>query len=234
MGLAGNARPRRDVGEGAIAVVVEEVVPLAVRVLGAVEDVRLDEDVEPAVAVVVAEGGHGAGVRHIEAVGVRHLLERAVALVDVEEVRRVEPADIDVQETVIVEVVHDHAAGISICGETSGGSDIQETSQVLFRRKDRGRNQKLFGNLGWIFTRGHVGQIQQPLQLRIGRVVLQAPAQKRNGFLHIGTLCIEHSWVRRKDQSIIDNGIYGRVHKSTPMQVAYSQHFFHMPRHGVV
>ena len=46
--LARDAGPLSHVREGAVAVVVEEVVPLAVRVQVVVEQVRLDEDVEAA------------------------------------------------------------------------------------------------------------------------------------------------------------------------------------------
>jgi hypothetical protein len=100
----GDAGPVRHVGERAVAVVVEEIIPLALRMGRRVEHIGLDEDIEPAVAIVVAEVGHDAAVRHVEPVRVRLLLERAVALVDVEQVRRIEPADVDVQQPVIVHV----------------------------------------------------------------------------------------------------------------------------------
>ena len=41
---------------------------------------------------------------HVEPVRVRLLLERAIALVDVEQVRRIEPADVDVEQPVVVHV----------------------------------------------------------------------------------------------------------------------------------
>ena len=103
-------RPRGDtgavrhVGERAVAVVVEEIVPLTLRMGRRIKHIGLDEDIEPAVAIVVAEVGHDAGVVHVEPVRVRLLLERAVALVDVEQVWRIEPAHVDVEQAVIVYV----------------------------------------------------------------------------------------------------------------------------------
>src|SRR5690606_20748684 len=52
----------RDVGEGAVAVVAVKAVGLAVGLRGGIEQVGLDEDIEPAIAIVVAERGHAAGV----------------------------------------------------------------------------------------------------------------------------------------------------------------------------
>jgi len=57
---------------------------------------RRDIDIEPAVAVVVGECRHHAGIADIESVRMSHLLERPIALVDIEEIRRVEPANIDI------------------------------------------------------------------------------------------------------------------------------------------
>jgi hypothetical protein len=71
---------------------------------GVIEQVGRYVDIEPAVAVVVAEGRHDARVLHVETVGVGHLLERPVALVDVEQVRGVEAADVDVEQSVVVDV----------------------------------------------------------------------------------------------------------------------------------
>src|SRR5271166_2922983 len=91
------------VGESSVAVVVEEIVPLAVRMAG-VQQVGLDEDVEEPVAVVVAEGRHHGRVLYRESPGLGLLPERAVTLVDVEEVRGAEAADINVEEPVVVDV----------------------------------------------------------------------------------------------------------------------------------
>ena len=102
--IAADAGPIGHVGERAVPVVSEKIVPLALRVGRGVQQVRLDEDIEEAVAVEVAEGGHDGGVLYCQAARRRLLPERAVTLVDVEEVRRVEPADIDVQEPVVVHI----------------------------------------------------------------------------------------------------------------------------------
>ena len=44
--------------EGAVAIVVEKIAALAVRMPGVVEQVGRDVDIEPAIAVVVAKGRH--------------------------------------------------------------------------------------------------------------------------------------------------------------------------------
>ena len=53
--LAGDAGAVGHVGEGAVAVVVKKIIALAVRMAALFEQVGLDVDIEPAVAVVVAE-----------------------------------------------------------------------------------------------------------------------------------------------------------------------------------
>ena len=93
-----------DVAERAVAVVVKQIVALALRAGGRVAEVRLDVYVEPAVAVVVDEVTHAARVDDGESALGRLVLERAVALVDVELVWRVEPADVKVEQTVVVHV----------------------------------------------------------------------------------------------------------------------------------
>src|ERR1039457_136885 len=104
LALPGDAGALRDIREGPVSVVVEQVVSLALRVHAGVLQVGLDENAQPAVPVVVAEGGHAARVLHIQPVGMGHLPEGPVPLVDVEEVRGSEAADIDVQPAAVVYV----------------------------------------------------------------------------------------------------------------------------------
>ena len=92
------------VGERTVAVVVVEVVALAVGPALRVEDVGLDVDVEPAVAIVITERRHVARVVQREAAGGRLLGEGAVALVDIEEIGRTEAADVEVEPPVVVHV----------------------------------------------------------------------------------------------------------------------------------
>src|SRR5664280_3721365 len=64
----------------------------------------LNKDVEPAVAVVIEKDRHAAGVLDVEPVSMGHLLEGAIALVDIKQIGRVEPADVDIQQPVVVHV----------------------------------------------------------------------------------------------------------------------------------
>jgi len=83
---------------------MEKITALAIRMLGAVEQIGGDVDIEPAVAVVVAKRRHDGRILHVEPVGVGHLLERPVPLVDIEQIRGVVPADIDIQPAIVVHV----------------------------------------------------------------------------------------------------------------------------------
>ena len=103
-GFAGDAGAVGHVREGAVAVVVKQITALPVGCRPRCQQVGRDVDIEPAVAIVVAERRHDRGILHGQAVGVGLLLEGAVALVDVEQIRRVEPADIDVEQPVVVHV----------------------------------------------------------------------------------------------------------------------------------
>ena len=106
--LAADPGPLGHIGERSIAVVVEEAPALAVRMLRVVEEIGGNIDIEPAVAVVVAKGRHDGRIHQIQPVGVGHLLERPVPLVDIEEIRGVPPADINVQEPVVIHVGKGH------------------------------------------------------------------------------------------------------------------------------
>src|SRR5664279_5148799 len=63
-----------------------------------------NENIEPAIPVIVAKGRHDGRILYVQSVGMGHFLEGPVALVDVEEIRRIPPTDIDVQQTVVVDV----------------------------------------------------------------------------------------------------------------------------------
>ena len=104
LGFATDSRPLGHVREGAVAVVVKEIPALAVRMIAVIQQIGRNINIEPSVAIVVAEGGHAARILHIQSISVGHFLEGPVALVDVEQVWGVEPAHIDVQQPVVVDV----------------------------------------------------------------------------------------------------------------------------------
>src|SRR5258708_15481879 len=79
-------------------------VALSVRMRGSVEQVGLDEHVEPSVTVVVAKSSHDRCIHHSQTTGDGFFLEGAITLVDVEQIGGVVPADIDVQQPVIIHV----------------------------------------------------------------------------------------------------------------------------------
>ncbi len=117
-----------DVGERAVVVVVIQVIALTVGSRLGVEQVGLDVDVEPAVAVVVRPGAHAAGIVEIEARGMCAFRECAIALVEVEQVGRREPADVKVKAAVIVDVDECRALlpGVTRTGDTGLGGDVLE------------------------------------------------------------------------------------------------------------
>ncbi len=98
-----------DIGEGAVAVVVEQVSRAPLRGLGKIEDVGDDVAVEETVAVIIGEHGMNAGVRDIEAIVVGAFGERSVAIVDEQQVRRVVAADVKIGPAVLVDVHRRHA-----------------------------------------------------------------------------------------------------------------------------
>ena len=102
--FAGDAGGGGDIRERAVAVVVEKIIRLAVGVRGCIEQVGVDVHVEPAVAVIIGEGRHAAGVLERESARRRLLLEGAVALVDEKLVGRAQAADIEVEPAVVVHV----------------------------------------------------------------------------------------------------------------------------------
>jgi len=81
-------------------------VPAALGALGKIEDVRKEEAVKVAIAVIVGEGRLDARVTHVEAVLMSPLREGAVAVVHEKKVGSVESADIEVGPAVLVDVDH--------------------------------------------------------------------------------------------------------------------------------
>src|SRR5665213_2629411 len=71
---------------------------------GDVQQICRDVEVEPTVAVVVAEGRHYARVIDVQPIGVGHFPKGPVSLAYIEEVRGVVPADINVEAPVVVNV----------------------------------------------------------------------------------------------------------------------------------
>ncbi len=102
--LPGNPRAFGHIGEGTVAVVVEQVVFLTVRMFVEIQQIGLNKDIKPAIAVVVAKGRHDGSIIHIEPVGMGHFLEGSVALIDIKEVGGIEPADVNVQPAVVIHV----------------------------------------------------------------------------------------------------------------------------------
>ena len=92
------------IGEGAVVVVVKQVTTLAVGIFCDVEQIGREVDIQPAVAVVIAECGHHARIGDIETARVAQLLESAVALVDIKEIGRVEATEVEIETTVVVHV----------------------------------------------------------------------------------------------------------------------------------
>ena len=76
---------------------------------GGVEHVGLHIHIQPAVAVVITEGGHARGIRQCEAARRALFLEGAVTLVDEKQVGHGKAADVDVEKAVVVDVGERHA-----------------------------------------------------------------------------------------------------------------------------
>src|SRR6187549_493929 len=102
--LAAQARSLGHLAETATAVVVKQPVALPGRARVHVEDVGLHEYVEPPVAVIVAERAHPARVIEREPAGRRLLAKRAVALIDIEQVRRSVTANVQIKPAVVVHI----------------------------------------------------------------------------------------------------------------------------------
>jgi len=99
----------RDVGERAIAVVVEQIIAASERTLREIEDIGHEIAVQKTVAVVIGKGGHDRCILHVEAVFVGAFGEGAVAVVDEEQIRGVVPAEVDIRPAVLVDIHHGRA-----------------------------------------------------------------------------------------------------------------------------
>ena len=115
--MSPGARALRDVGKGAVAVVVEEVVGR--RVVGGdrgpVIRMAVDEDVKVGVAVAVVVEGRGRSARVVErdAGFDADFLEGAVAAVAVQEIRLSEIGHVEIGVTVVVVVERQRAEGLA-------------------------------------------------------------------------------------------------------------------------
>ena len=152
-----NTGVRTDVGEGAVAVVAEEVVGLALEAVRAAHDVdaaegaegegdaavalqRLarevpvhvagDEEIEPAVAVEVAPGSAGGPVAERDAGFFRDVGEGAVVVIVIEAVLA-EVGDVEIGPAVVVEVADDSAEAPAIVGDAGFGGDVGEGAVVI-------------------------------------------------------------------------------------------------------
>ena len=146
-----------DVGECAVAVVVEEVVFFAAEASGAAHDldaaegaagvadgfgagdggifevevdVAGDEEVEVAVAVVVSEGGSGGPGAEGDFGGFSNVSECAVVVVAIEAVFAV-VGDVEVGPAVVVEVADDDAVAPAVVGDPGFFSDVGEGAVVV-------------------------------------------------------------------------------------------------------
>src|SRR5207247_847377 len=92
------------VDKRAVAIVMEEIIPLTVRVLIGIKDVCLEKHIQKAVTVVVAEHRNHRSIGYVDPVLPRHFLEGPIALIDIKEIWRAEPADVDIEQAVVVDV----------------------------------------------------------------------------------------------------------------------------------
>ena len=140
-----DARLVRDVGERAVAVVVEEAVGVALVVERAGEGVGGEElalgvgielqvvaheEIELAVAVVVDPGRAGAEVRILHARLGRHVGKGPVAVVVVED-RRAPVGDVDVLVAVVVVVAHGHAHAEALAAHARLRGDVGKGSVAV-------------------------------------------------------------------------------------------------------
>ncbi len=139
-----------DVGEGAVAVVVEEVVGLAFETAGAAHDagsakvaagrwwlvrhvvvnIAGYEEVQAAIAVVVAPCRSGGPVAELDAGLFRDVGEGAVVVVVVQPVLAV-VRDEDIGPAVVVVIAHDRAEAPAIVRNACFGGDIGEGAVVI-------------------------------------------------------------------------------------------------------
>ena len=112
--------------------------PAVVLLAGAVEaldqvvetrvDVVADVQVQPAVAVVVDEGGRDAPAPIIRACSRGHVRERAVAVV-AQQVIGAQPGPVDVDPAVVVDVAGSHSHAVAADVETASGRHVGEAQR---------------------------------------------------------------------------------------------------------
>ena len=129
-----------------------------------------DEDVHAAVVVVVGLVADQPAelVGHAGRLG--PVLEGAIPLVAVDAMRlgRVERGDGQVEQAVVVEVLHDRAAGLVEAVDPHQVPDVAELADVeLGVAEAIQRDQEPRIDLVGIFAQGHVGQVEQPADLEV-------------------------------------------------------------------
>ncbi len=108
------------------------------QVLEVERDVAGDEQVQPAVAVVVPEGAAGGPASHGNARRLGHVGECPLSRVAVEAVRP-EVRDVEVRPTVVVEVAHAHALAPPAVGHAGPGRHVGEGPVTVVVEEGSGR-----------------------------------------------------------------------------------------------
>ena len=103
-GVQSDARLVGDVQKCPVALIMEHIPSPPATGAFVRQHVRGDIHIEQPVAVVVAERRHHRGIDHVQAVGMGHLLEGAVALIDIEQIRSIITTDVDIQEAVVIHI----------------------------------------------------------------------------------------------------------------------------------
>ena len=135
-------------GLGAGAVVMEKIGAPTLWRLGEIEDVGDQVAVEVAVAIIVGENRMHGGVLDIEPVGLGAFREGAIVIIEVEQIRGVITADIDIGPAVLVDV-HHRGAGLAgaflVAGHAGRGGHIDklerrglavERARAVFRDRE--------------------------------------------------------------------------------------------------
>ena len=73
----------------------------------------------------------------------------------------------NVEKSVVIEILHDHAAREAFDVEADLGRDIGKSFDVVVRRKELWVDQPLGRHLFRIFAERHVGNVQQPARAEI-------------------------------------------------------------------
>jgi hypothetical protein len=76
--------------------------------------------------------------------------------------------DDDVEQSVVIKVLHDGTAGLVEAVDTGQVADVAEPADVKHRGQEAvQRDQKPRFHLARVFPHGHVGHVQQPADLEI-------------------------------------------------------------------